>query len=139
MSEVIDLLRNAHQARREHRLDESLQAYAEAVTIYRTSNEPLALAHTIRHVGDIQTELGHLTDAEASFHEALSIYRSHPETKPLDLANAIRGHAVLKQTAGDLANAKFLWEEARDLYQAGNIDAGVAESTRRIAELEGSS
>jgi tetratricopeptide (TPR) repeat protein len=139
MSDVADLLRNAHQARREHRLDESLQAYIQAAVIYRSSNEPLALAHTIRHVGDIQTELGALTEAEASFSEALSIYRSHPDTKPLDLANAIRGYAFLKQSAGDTTNAISLWQEAHSLYKTLNIDAGVAESTRRIADLTANS
>jgi tetratricopeptide (TPR) repeat protein len=135
MEDIADLLTNGHQARREHRLDSALESYQNAATIYRGRNEPLALAHTVRHVGDIQTELGLLTEAEASFQEALSIYRSHSVTKPLDLANAVRGHAVLKQTAGDKLNAKLLWEEAHELYRALNIDAGVAESSRHIAEL----
>ena len=135
MEDVTEALRRGYQARKEHRLDEALESYQRAADTYRSHNDPLALAHTVRHVGDIQTELGDLTQAEASFTEALSIYRSHPETEPLDLANAIRGYALLKQLAGDKTNAKLLWEEARDLYKLLNIDAGVAESSRRIAGL----
>jgi tetratricopeptide (TPR) repeat protein len=135
MEDVTEILRRGYQARKEHRLEESLESYRRAAMIYRSRNEPLGLAHTVRHVGDIQTELGDLTQAEASFIEALSIYRSHPDTKALDLANAIRGYALLKQIAGDKANALRLWEEARELYRTLNIDAGVAESNRRIAEL----
>jgi tetratricopeptide (TPR) repeat protein len=135
MEDVAGLLRNGHQARREHRLDDALKLYQSAATIYRERNEPLALAHTVRHVGDIQTERGDLAAAEPCFVEALSIYRSHPETKPLDLANAIRGYAVLKQNTGQKAESKLLWQEARELYRALNIEAGVAESTRRIDAL----
>lgn len=33
--------------------DAALKHYQDAVQVYRTLDEPLALAHTIRHVGDI--------------------------------------------------------------------------------------
>src|SRR3954463_1589355 len=135
MTDVAEILRRGYQARKERRLDEALESYRRAAMIYRSLNEALALAHTVRHVGDIQTELGDLTQAEASFTEALSIYRSHPDTKPLDHANAVRGYALLKQVAGDKANARRLWEEARGLYLSLNIESGVAESTRRIEAL----
>ncbi|MGA9417350.1 MAG: hypothetical protein WBV60_21855, partial [Terriglobales bacterium] len=89
-------------------------------------------AHTVRHVADIRREAARLDLAESCYHEALHLYRNHAATPPLDLANAIRGLAILKTDAGDAATAIALWEEARDLYAAVNVEAGVAESNRRL-------
>ena len=113
----------------------ALPVYEEAVAIYRNEDDPLALAHTIRHVADIQRELGLLDLAEPGYGEALAIYRAHGETSRLDLANAIRGLAILTFDSGRAEEARALWREARDLYAAANVEAGVRESTRRLAEL----
>jgi tetratricopeptide (TPR) repeat protein len=115
--------------------DAALEHYEEAVTIYRAEGDALKLAHTIRHVGDINRHEGRSAVAEPCYHEALSLYRSHEGTPPLDLANAIRGLAILKFDAGEVQEAKALWEEARDLYAAVNVEAGVTESSRRLAIL----
>jgi hypothetical protein len=95
----------------------------------------LRLAHTVRHVADIRREAGRPDLSESCYHEALNLYRNHAMTPPLDLANAIRGLAILKTDAGDTATARALWEEARDFYAAVNVEAGVAESSRRLALL----
>lgn len=113
----------------------ALKHYQEAVAIYRAEGDALRLAHTVRHVGDILQDEGHHTLAEPCYHEALSIYRGNQQTPPLDLANGIRGLALLKQHAGQAEEARLLWEEARTLYTAVKVEAGVAESTRRIAQL----
>ena len=67
----------------------------------------------------------------AGYREALAIYRRNERTPPLDLANALRGFALLK---GRSAEANALWQEARDLYAAVGVEAGVAESSGRLAE-----
>jgi tetratricopeptide (TPR) repeat protein len=176
-NETDQLLKQAFQARREHRLDDAKrdlnaavdlcrgagvradlakaltglgqierdlkhgevaqQHYEEAVAIYRVEGDALRLAHTIRHVGDIHQDEGHLDLAEPCYHEALAIYRSHEQTAPLDLANTNRGLALLKGDTGEHAQARLLWEEARDLYAAVDVEAGVAESSRRLAQLAG--
>lgn len=124
-----------------HRSDEALHHYEEAAAIYRladhrAANVPLKLAHTIRHIGDIHRHKKQLQLAEACYVEALAIYRAHVETPPLDLANALRGFALLKETAGDPQTARSLWEEAGKLYASVNVEAGVAESARRITLLQ---
>jgi hypothetical protein len=43
--------------------------------------------------------------------------------------------AILKSDAGDADAASTLWEEARNLYAALNVEAGVTESSRRLALL----
>lgn len=124
-----------------HRSDEAIHHYEEAAAIYRladhrTADAPLKLAHTVRHIGDIRRHEGRNEQAEACYQEALAIYRAHAETPPLDLANALRGFALLKETAGDTQTARSLWEEAGKLYASVDVEAGVAESARRITLLQ---
>jgi tetratricopeptide (TPR) repeat protein len=118
-----------------HHADEALRNYEEAAAIYRVANVPLKLAHTVRHVGDIHQDEGQLKLAGPCYQKALEIYRAHAETPPLDLANAIRGFALLKEAVGEKQEAKALWEEAGKLYASVNVEAGVAESERRVALL----
>ena len=118
-----------------HRREVALQHYEEAVAIYRAEGDVLMLAHSIRHVADIHLDEGRAELAEPHYHEALNLYRSHEQTPPLDLANAIRGLAILTHDAGRTDEARLLWQEARDLYAVVNVEAGVAESSRRLALL----
>jgi len=110
--------------------------YEEAVAIYREHGEALRLAHSVRHVGDIYLEEGQFAPAETCYEEALKIYRANVNTTPLDLANTLRGFAILKQELAQNDEARQLWAEARDLYESVNVEAGVAESARRIAQLQ---
>jgi len=130
------LIRLGQIERDMHHRDAALRNYEEATAIYRAEGDPLRLAHTVRHLGDIHREAGHAELAEPCYGEALSIYRSHDQTPPLDLANAIRGWAILREEMGEAGEAKKLWEEARELYAAVNVEAGVEESSRRIALLK---
>jgi tetratricopeptide (TPR) repeat protein len=116
-------------------IDRSLQRYQEAVAIYRTLDAPLNLAHTIRHVGDILRESGRMVPALPCYEEALSIYRCHSGTDALDLANTLRGYALLKSALGESETAKSIWQEAGSLYAQVDVQAGVEESQRQIAEL----
>ena len=116
-------------------LDTALQHYEEALALYRAKGDMLKIAHTVRHVGDIHQDAGRRELAEPCYAEALRLYRRDPRTPPLDLANAIRGLALLKDTAGEPDEARLLWQQARELYAAVNVEAGVAESTRRLARL----
>jgi tetratricopeptide (TPR) repeat protein len=115
--------------------DAARQHYEEAGAIFRELDEPLRLAHTVRHLGDVHYEAGRVRLAEPCYDEALALYRGHEHTRPLDLANAIRSLAVLKDDAGETEEARALWQEAHDLYVAVDIQPGVAESTVRLARL----
>ena len=99
-----------------------------AVASARRGEDPLKLAHRVRHLGDAYYYAGRWALAERCYVEALSIYRRHERTRPLDLANAIRSFAVLKDEVG-------LWQEAHDLYVGLNMSAGIAESAARLALL----
>jgi len=75
---------------------EHVLKYKVAVAGLRKANDPLRLAHAVRHLGDAYRHAGQTSEAEACYVEALSIYRSRDDRNTLDLANAIRGYAVLK-------------------------------------------
>jgi tetratricopeptide (TPR) repeat protein len=117
-----------------HDLD-ARRHYEEAVAACRTLQEPLRLAHTVRHLADILRGQGETSLAESSYLEALQIYRSTPEHRPLDLANTIRGFALLKSDGGDAQEARSLWQQAKDLYAAVDVEAGVKESERQLSLL----
>ena len=114
---------------------EALCSYRAAEAIYRELADPLRLAHTVRHVGDILRGEGALDQARPCYEEALRIYREQDQTPSLDLANAIRGFALLKAETGEREQAKSLWQEARSLYQSEDVTAGVTESDAQIERL----
>jgi tetratricopeptide (TPR) repeat protein len=116
----------------------ALERYSAAANLLRDSNEPQRLAHTIRHVADIQSDMGHLSDAEASYAEALAICRDDPETGSLDLANTLRGYALLREETGDRTAAQAMWTEALGLYRQTGVQAGVDEAQRYLARLHNS-
>ena len=114
---------------------QATQHYSEAATLYRNLPDPLRVAHTTRHIGDILRREGSIEQARPCYEESLAIYRKHSETSPLDLANAIRGFALLTADAGETERATSLWQEARTLYHAAGVQPGVQESDGQIARL----
>jgi tetratricopeptide (TPR) repeat protein len=107
--------------------------YRSLVAERRQVDDPLKLAHAVRHLGDAYRRAGKVSLSETCYLEALSIYRDREDSPPLDLANAVRGFAVLKQETGALAEAEALWREAHDLYLALEVMAGVAGSSASLA------
>ncbi len=113
--------------------------YEEAVTVCRRVSDPLAFAHTIRHLGDVYHDSDISEMALRCYREALEVYRAHPGAAPLDLANAIRSMAVLTAELNELHLARALWEEAQELYSSVGVQAGIDESNRRLAALKAAS
>src|SRR5712691_1950258 len=121
--------------------------YKLAVAKARGIDDPLKLAHTVRHLGDAYCYAKQPAQAEPCYVEALSIYRQDEHARPLDVANAIRSFAVLKDENGEAEEAQRLWQEAHDIYVAVSeapditesfsrgVLGGVAESAARLALL----
>ena len=134
--ELAQALKKLAQIKRDlGRGDAARALYEQAVAIYRQEGGGPELAHTMRHLGDVHRHAGNAELAEDCYLEALALYRSQKATPPLDLANAIRPLAILKDDAGKVEEARRLWEEARELYASVNVEAGVAESSARLARL----
>ena len=119
--------------------DEALKLYEEAVDVCRAVDDPLLLAHTIRHLGQLHHDAGRAQEAERCYLEALELYRDHEGAPPLDVANAVRPLAILQEDVGETEAASRLWQEARDLYEACGVQAGVDECSERLAGLDNAS
>jgi len=130
------MIETGRAARNAGDLNTALEQYSAAVEALRATDAPLRLAHTIRHVADIQTSMGHLAEAEASYAQALAIYRDDPATGTLDLGNTLRGYALLREQTGDQAAAHAMWSETLELYRKVGVQAGVDEAERRLAHFE---
>lgn len=116
---------SAKRARHERRYEDARQGYLAAVEVCRASGDARLLAHTLRHLGDIEREMGRPHDAEPHLVEALDIARRE-QVAPLELANTIRPLALLRDD-------EKLWREAHALYARVHVEAGVAEAARRLA------
>jgi tetratricopeptide (TPR) repeat protein len=126
----------AHVMRDLDQPEAALPLSEEAVAVSRSGDDPLRLAHAIRHLGDLHRAGARLADADRCYSEALAIYRSAEAPDALDFANALRPAALLKHALGDRAAARQLFAEARDRYRDAGIDAGVQECARHLALLE---
>ena len=112
------------------------RGYEKAVAFYRQQdNQPLKLAHAIRHLGDVHYDAGKTKLAEQCFLEALELYCNHDRGPSLDFANAVRRLAVLRDDAGETEAAIKLWQETHDRYAAVNEPMGIAESAGHLALL----
>jgi tetratricopeptide (TPR) repeat protein len=107
--------------------------YEEAVGLSRAEGDPLLLAHTVRHLGDLHRRADRLTQADTCYREALALYRSADAADAGDVANALRPAALLKERQGDPDAARALWSEAKTLYAAAGIQQGVDECDRHLA------
>jgi ankyrin repeat protein len=126
--ELVEALKGIAQIDRDlGRRADAMPSYEEAVSVCREIGDPLLLAHTLRHLGDLHHDDGRDDLAEPLSAEALALYRTS-DAPPLDLANAVRSLAVIRDSAE-------LWEEAFHLYVATNVPPGVAESALRLAKL----
>ena len=114
---------------------EAAARYAEAVALLRGLDEPLKLAHTVRHLGDVLRRAGLMGEALPCYDEALGIYRDHPEAESLDLGNALRGYGLLLEAMGDNLRARQVWVEVLGIYREVGVQAGVDEAQRRMAAL----
>ncbi|MDX1393174.1 MAG: hypothetical protein R3195_02240 [Gemmatimonadota bacterium] len=110
--------------------------YEEAVGVCRGLDDPLFLAHTVRHLADLHLSEDRLEAAEPLYAEALALYREHgTDARAGDVANALRPYAILRERAGDTASAIRFWEEAKASYAAADMQAGVDEADEHLGRL----
>ena len=127
MTTATALIEDGRKARAENRLDEARRLYAEAAALYQSEKNPLAYAHTIRHIADMFLGESRLSEALPLYEESLALYRANLNTRLIDLANTVRPYALLHEQLGNLEVARQLWQEARNLYASLRIEAGVKE------------
>ena len=116
--------------------DEALKNCKTSVIYYHKTENQAKIAHSTRHLADIQSQLGKIDEAERNYRESIEIYRKKNDSSFLDLANALRGHAILLEKKNEVLEAIKFWEEAKELYKECSIEAGVQEANSKLETLE---
>ena len=110
---------------------------SDAVDIRRTQDDPLLLAHAIRHAADILRDQGQSERPRPATKKPLrsiaATSKPHPSTWQTPFADTRCSRPII----GDPDEATLLWYEAMGLYAEAGVQAGVAESQSQIAFLMG--
>lgn len=117
------------------KLEPAIEYCRQALAYYEKSGIPAKVAHSMRHLADLQTALGMGEEAVQHYREAIAIYRAQADTNPGTLANALRGYGLALELVGEKEEAKAVWLETRDLYAACGLEAGVDEALQHIESL----
>ena len=109
------LINQGYQARREHRPDDAMLCFAEAVDLCRKSDDHALLAQALTGLGQIARDLHQEGVALKHYEEAVALYRTLD--RPLVLAHAIRHVAdiLLGQEKYHLAANGY--EESLQIYR----------------------
>ncbi len=116
--------------------DEALRLCQRSLDYYRAAGDPQRIAHSMRHVADLERRSGRHASAARLYEEALDIYRGSDQTSALNLANLLRGYALALQETQQIAEATNCWKEARDLYDQLSISEGVHEADHMLEQLK---
>ncbi|MEM6736157.1 MAG: tetratricopeptide repeat protein [Bacteroidota bacterium] len=114
----------------------SLESYKNALSLAEMDSEEEQIAHIMRHIADVECEIGDLKSSLSHYEKALKYYRSNVGKYSLSYANTIRGFAVLKEKMVDYSTAKKLWKEAKSIYEKLKIETGIKECMVRLKKLD---
>lgn len=121
----------AYAARQEGRRDEALDLYDQAVNAFDAEGAPMRSAHALRHVADLQLELGNLDAARESIGSVVDLYAREPVV-PLERASALRVAALVAEAEQRTVEARLYWTQAAELYAEAGVEDGAAEAKRRV-------
>lgn len=113
--------------------DKARTLFEESVAVAREADDPLRLAHAVRHLGQVHRRLGRLESARRCYQEALDLYDHAGAAHPLDHANALRPLAALREELGEAEGARALWRRAAKLYRAAGVEEGVRECEAHLS------
>lgn len=107
----------------------------KSLSYYKKSNNLDNIAHSTRHIADLQYQLGEEAESEQNYREAIGIYRDNPNSHIGNLANALRGFGLLLEKRGKIEEAIDIWKETKELYTSINLQEGVDEANERLKSL----
>ena len=85
-------------------LAKSLDAFGQAIDLYRATGETDHLGDLQAQIGDVQLELGHIDDAVSSYRKSLALAQDHHDA--LSVATAQRRMGMAYQERGDLCEGE---------------------------------
>jgi hypothetical protein len=130
------VIQGARTARELGRIGEARNGYEKAASLARAAGESALLAHSLRHMSELDRKSQNTLAALNAGQEAVALYRAMPDALPLDLANALRVAALAIESHAKSADAAGIWREARELYAGIGVAAGVAECDEHLKQFE---
>lgn len=115
--------------------DKAMEYCQLSVLNYIKSKDYDRVAHSVRHLADLQFEMGELKESESNYIKSIGIYKSLEDCNKGDLANALRGYAQLQEKKGEFSEAMDLWQEIIHLYKECNFKAGEIEGIEKLNQL----
>lgn len=113
----------------------ALELCRQSLMYYKKANNLNKVAHSTRHIADLERNYGNEDDSERNYREAIEIYRSNSNTSKGDLANALRGFCLLLEKRGKIEEAILVWKETKALYLACGLQEGVDEANLKLDSL----
>ena len=125
--------RQADLLRRTGQLQQALDLYSQAESLFRQLHNNLGLANTLRSRADLLSRTGQLPQALDLYTQTETLYRQ--EHNNLGLANTLRSRADLLKRTGQLPQALDLYAQAESLYRQEHNNLGLANTLRSRADL----
>lgn len=113
----------------------ALKLLQRSLSFYKKTGSSIKIAHSTRHIADLERRIGDVEDSESNYRTSIDIYKSNKSTSKVDLANAIRGYALVLEKRGKIQEAIEAWKEARELYRACKLEEGVDEANLKLDSL----
>jgi tetratricopeptide (TPR) repeat protein len=134
------LMTQANQARREHRLADARRDLVEAVALCRHNQAPRELIQALKGLAQIDRDMGHEDAALPLYEEAVVLCREQAE--PLMLAHTVRHLGDVHRKSGHVQKARACYDEALALYrsdpQTSSLDlANAIRPMALVMEIDG--
>ena len=116
-------------------MTEALEYCKQSLEYYTKAGNKPGIAHSTRHMADLQQDLGLNAEAEQNYRKSINLYKNNPQTNEADLANTLRGMALVLEKNGNIKEAAATWKQAKELYVSCSIKQGVKEAEAKIKSL----
>ena len=125
--------RQADLLRRTGQLQQALDLYAQAESLFRQEQANLGLANTLLSRADLLSRTRQLQQALDLYAQAESLYRQEQDN--LGLANTLQSRADLLNRTGQLPQALDLYAQAESLFRQEQANLGLANTLKSRADL----
>jgi tetratricopeptide (TPR) repeat protein len=130
LSDLSFCLRNFYQ----YRSLLGVEMLRRLLDIQKSAGFTLEVANSSMYLGDLESLLGRLDEAQEHYGEAIRLYRQ--ERSNLGLANAMRSLGDLEHHLGKLDEAQEHYNEAIELYRQVRDNLGLANAILSFGDLE---
>ncbi|WP_115462187.1 tetratricopeptide repeat protein [Winogradskyella aurantiaca] len=115
--------------------DEALAHNIQSLTYYKASGNIDRIAHSMRHLADLQAQLKNYKEATKNYTSAIQLYEDNSNTCEKDLSNALISYAELLDLIGKKKETINQWTKALDLYQKIGFKEGMKLAEHKLTQL----